>query len=124
MLCRKVLCISFDRVVSDGRCSTLREAGYEVTASTNIDEALDLLNHDRFDVVVVGHRFSTDEKYLPAAQAKEKSNMPVVLVCGGTPESEIPAPRRVYALEGNAGLLSALSRLFPAEGAPRPQAAA
>lgn len=113
----KVLCISFDRVVSDSRCSTLREAGYEVTASTNIDEALDLLNHDKFDAVIVGHRFSTDEKYLVAVQAKEKSNTPVVLVCGGTPESEIPATSRVYALEGNAGLLSTLSRLLPGEAA-------
>ena len=117
---RKVLCISFDRVVSDSRCSSLRGAGYEVTASTNIDEAMDFLSRDRFDVVILGHRFSKDEKYLVAAQA----NTSVVLVCGATPESEVPATSRVYALEGNAGLLSALSRLFSAKADDRPQAAA
>ena len=121
---RKVLCISFDKVVSDSRCSSLREAGYEVTAITNIDEAMDLLSRETFDVVVLGHRFSKDEKYLTAAQAKEKSNAPVVLVCGGTPESEIPATSRVYALEGNAGLLSALSQLFSVKAVVRPQEAA
>jgi len=121
---RKVLCISFDRVVSDSRCSSLRGAGYEVTASTNIDEAMDFLSRDRFDVVILGHRFSKDEKYLVAAQAKEKLNTSVVLVCGATPESEVPATSRVYALEGNAGLLSALSRLFSAKADDRPQAAA
>jgi len=121
---RKVLCISFDSVVSESRCSSLKEAGYDVTARTNIKEGLDLLNRDRFDAVIVGHRFSAEEKYLVAVQAKEKANTPVVLVCGATPRSEIPAASRVYALEGNTGLLSALSQLFPAEAAPRPQAAA
>ena len=121
---RKVLCISFDRVVSDSRCNSLRGGGYEVTASTNIDEAMDFLSRDRFDVVILGHRFSKDEKYLVAAQAKEKLNTSVVLVCGATPESEVPATSRVYALEGNAGLLSALSRLFSAKADDRPQAAA
>lgn len=121
---RKVLCISFDGVVSDSRSSSLREAGYDVTASTSVDGALDLLIHHRFDAVIIGHRFSTNEKYLVAAEAKEKANTPVVLVCGATPESEIPATSRVYALEGNAGLLSALSRLFSAQAAAGPQAAA
>lgn len=121
---RKVLCISFDGVVSDSRSSSLREAGYDVTASTSVDGALDLLIHHRFDAVIIGYRFSTNEKYLVAAEAKEKANTPVVLVCGATPESEIPATSRVYALEGNAGLLSALSRLFSAQAAAGPQAAA
>ncbi len=71
----------------------------------------------------VGHRFSADERHLVVAQAKEKGNTPVLLVCGASPESGIPAANRVYALEGNAGLLSALSRLSAGEAA-RPQAAA
>ncbi len=113
MSSRKVLCISFDRVVSESRCSTLKEAGYEVTARTNINEGLDLLNRERFDAVVIGHRFPTNEKHLLAVHTKEKANTPVVLVCGASAESEIPAASRVYAVEGNTGLLSALSRLCP-----------
>jgi DNA-binding response OmpR family regulator len=120
---RKLLCISFDKVVSESRCSNLEEAGYEVTATTSIKEGLDLLDRDRFDAVIVGHRFSAEEKYLLAVQAKEKANTPVVLVCGATAESDIPATSRVYALEGNTGLLSALSQLFSTEAATRPKAA-
>ncbi len=120
---RRVLCISFDGVVSDSRCTSLRETGYDVAATTSIDEALDLLDRQEFDAVIVGHRFSADEKHLVVAQAKEKGDTPVVLVCGASPESGIPAVSRVYALEGNAGLLSALSRLSDGEAA-RPQAAA
>jgi CheY-like chemotaxis protein len=39
----KILCVSFDRVVSESRSSSLKEAGYDVTAMTNIKEGLELL---------------------------------------------------------------------------------
>lgn len=120
---RRVLCVSFDKVASENRCSSLQEAGYDVTARTSVKEGLDLLNRETFDAVIVGHRFSAEEKYLLAVEAKEKANTPVVLVCGAAQDSEIPASSRVYALEGNAGLLSALSRLCPTEATARPQAA-
>lgn len=114
---RTILCISFDGVVSESRCRSLKDAGYEVTATISVNEGMDLLNRKKFDAVIVGHRFSTEEKHLLVLQAKEKTNAPVVLVCGATSEPGIPATSRVYALEGNAGLLSALSDLFPAEAA-------
>jgi DNA-binding response OmpR family regulator len=112
---RTILCVSFDRMVSDNRCVMLKEAGYDVTATTNVEEALDLLGRERFDAVIVGHRFSEEEKYLLAVEAKEKSYAPVLLVCGASADSQIPATSRVYALEGSAGLLSALSALIPVE---------
>jgi len=121
---RSILCVSFDGVVSESRWRSLREAGYDVTATISIDEGVELLNRDTFDAVIVGHRFSSEEKRILVVQAKETANTPVVLVCGATSESGIPATSRVYALEGNAGLLSALSRLFPARAAATPQAAA
>jgi DNA-binding response OmpR family regulator len=121
---RRLLCVSFDRMVSENRQATLKEAGYDVTATTSVKEALELLSRERFDGVIVGHRFPVEEKYVLAADAKEKSNTPVLLVCGAARDSEIPATSRVYALEGSAGLLSALSALFPAEAETRSQAAA
>ena len=121
---RRILCVSFDRVASENRRLSLMEAGYEVTARTSVEEGLDLLNRERFDAVIVGHRFSSEERYLLAVEAEEKVNTPVVLVCGAAHDSEIPATSRVYALEGNTGLLSALARLFPAETAARHRAAA
>jgi len=113
---RTILCISFDGLVSEGRCRSLKDAGYEVTATINVNEGMELLNRKKLDAVIIGHRFSTEEKRLLAEQAK-KAGIPVVLVCGATSESSIPATSRVYALEGGAGLLSALSRLFVAETA-------
>jgi DNA-binding NtrC family response regulator len=120
----KVLCVSFDKMVADNRSAIFKEAGYDVTATTLVKNALELLSRDRFDAVIIGHRFSAEERYLLATEAKEKSSTPVVLVCGVSADSEIPAARRVYALEGNAGLLSALPEVIPSEGATRPQVAA
>ncbi|HEX7422698.1 MAG TPA: hypothetical protein VF311_02255 [Terriglobales bacterium] len=121
---RRILCVSFDRTVSENRCATLKEAGYDVTATTNVKEAVELLSRERFDAVVVGHRFPAEDKYMLAVEAKERSNTPVLLVCGAAQDSEIPATSRVYALEDSAGLLSALSSLFPRAAGARSQAAA
>ena len=118
---RRILCGCFDRTVSENRCTTLKEAGYDVTPTTSVKGASELLSRERFDVVIVGHRFPAKEKYVLAVEAKEKSNTPVLLVCGAARDSEIPGASRPYALEGSAGLLSAL---FPAAAEARSQAAA
>ena len=123
MSIRKILCVSFDRVSSENRCSSLREAGYNVKACTSAQEGLDLLRQEAFDAVIVGHRFSAEERYLLAVEAEEKTNTPVVLVCGTAPDYDIPARGRVYALEGSIGLLEALSRLCPVETTASPRAA-
>ncbi len=113
----RILCVSFDGVVSEIRSGSLKDAGYDVTALTSISKALEFLNRNEFDAVIIGHRFAAKEKYLLAVEAKEKSNTPVLLVCGATADSQIPATSRVYALEGTTGLVSALSTLIPVEGA-------
>lgn len=122
---RRILCVSFDRIVSQNRCDALKEAGYDVTATSDVKVALELLTPGSFDAVIVGHRFSPEEKYLLAVEAEEKSNTRVILVCGSaTRDSEIPATSRVYALEGSEGLLSALSALLSANAESRSQVAA
>ena len=121
---RRILCVSFDTMVSENRRAALKEAGYDVAATTRVKEALELLSRERFDAVIVGHRFPTEEKYVLAVEAKEKSRTPVLLVCGAARDSEIPATSRVYAVEGSAGLVSALSALLLAEAEARSQAAA
>jgi len=122
---RRILCVSFDKMVSENRRDALKEAGYDVTATSDVKVALELLSPGSFDAVIVGHRFSPEEKYLLAVEAEEKSNTRVILVCGSaTRDSEIPATSRVYALEGSEGLLSALSALLPANAESRSQVAA
>lgn len=112
---RKVLCISFDTAVSNIRRAALEEAGYTVTATIAVREALHCVRREAFDLVIIGHRFATAEKYLLAVEAEEKANIPVLLVCGASAERTIPARGRVYALEGTAGLLAAAAGLLSKE---------
>jgi len=109
----KLLCVSFDKTVSDSRRSVLREGGYALTTITSVDEALQLLGREQFDLVVIGHRFPRDNKLKLAVQARERWKTLVLLVCGATAETEIPADARVYALEGAEGLLAAVRKLLP-----------
>ncbi len=109
---RRVLCVSFDLAVSDIRSAALRGAGYAVVATINVEKGLDLLSCERFDLVIVGHRFATADKYLLTVEAEEKENIPVLLVCGVSADKDIPAAGRVYALEGTAGLLTAAAALL------------
>jgi len=121
---QRVLCVSFDLAVSDIRCAALRGAGYAVTATTNLKKALDLLCRERFDLVIVGHRFATADKYVLAVEAQEKTNTPVLLVCGASADRDVPATGRVYALEGTAGLLTAVAALLSGRvGGAQPVAA-
>ncbi len=110
---RKVLCISFDKTVSDSRSAILRQGGYAVTAITSAEEALQLLAREQFDLVVIGHRFPKADKQELAAQARQQWHTPVLLVCGAFAETEIPADARVYALEGAGGLLAAVRTVLP-----------
>ena len=121
---QRVLCVSYDMTVSDIRRAAFTEAGYTVRATNRIKEGLDWLSREKFDLVIIGHRFSTEDKYVLAVEAREKSKTPVLLVCGASADSDIPAAGRVYALEGTAGLLAAAARLLPVEVAGAPEAAA
>jgi len=110
---RKVLCVSFDKTVSDSRCAILRQGGYAVTAITSSEEALQLLAGEKFDLVVIGHRFPKTNKQELATQAREQGKIPVLLVCGASADADISADARVYALEGAEGLLAAVRTLLP-----------
>lgn len=101
----RVLCVSFDRTVSDVRSDALRKAGYTVTTTTTVGDAIKLLlSEEKFDLVIIGHRFSREEKRGLARMAREDCSTPVLLVQVSM-DSDIPADSRVYALDGTAGLL-------------------
>lgn len=112
----KVLCVSFDKLVSDSRCAALNEAGYGVTATMKIEQAPELLASEPFDVIVLGHRFSEEEKRAVAILAQQ-ARIPVVLVCGASADTNIPADARVFALQGPEGIVSAVNRLVAARKA-------
>ncbi len=71
---QKVLCVSFDIAVSDIHRAALNKAGYAVTSTTDVKETLNFLSREKFDLVIVGHRFATADKYVLTVEAEEKAN--------------------------------------------------
>ena len=113
---RTILCLSFDEIVSATRRSALQEAGYTVIATTQAADALELLSSVAFDLMIVGHRFAAADKHKLTAEAREKG-IPVLLICGGSTDAEVPADVRVYALEGIGGMVSTVAKLLPTTSA-------
>ena len=83
---RTILCLSFDQTVSASRKAALEEAGYAIVATANVPDALQMLSSVSFDLVIVGHRFSSADKHKLAAQARQKGT-PLLLICGGAADS-------------------------------------
>ncbi len=108
----KVLCISFDEAVSHARLEMLARLGCEVLATIHPEEAIRLLSAQKFDLVVVGHRFPKTERHHIAETARRK-HAHVVLICGAATDADIPADARVFALEGPEGLEAAARRFLP-----------
>ncbi len=109
----KVLCVSFDKTVSDSRVSALKQAGYTVVSTTYIDEAMKRLEGESFDLLILGHRFPWADKRDVALYAREKCDTPVLLVCGAGPDMDIPADYRVFGLEGLEGLVETVQKMVP-----------
>ncbi len=109
----KVLCLSFDQAVSDLRHKALTEAGYNVHATVDLDEAMRLLKPGIFAAIIIGHRFSKPERRILTRQAIEICKTPVILITSSAADTDITANAYVSKLDGTDGLLKAVAGLVP-----------
>jgi len=109
----KILCVSFDATVSELRREALAKAGYEVVVTTDVKSASRLFEEGRFDLLVVGHRFTTQQKSDLISLANKRQQLPVLLICGASADSDLAVDARVYALQGLEGLLLGVAKLLP-----------
>ncbi len=110
---QRILCVSFDKTVSDSRAFALCEAGYDVTATTNVEDAFMQLDNIKFDLVIIGHRFEKTDKQVLISQARQRWHTPVLLVCGASAETDLHADARVFGIQGIAGVMEAVAKLLP-----------
>ncbi len=108
----KVLCVSFDETVSRMRVMALMEAGYDVTPAITVSAALAMKPPEPFELVIVGHRFDPRGKESLINKAREWKAK-VLLVCGASNEPEFHPDKRVYGLEGVAGIVEKAQQLVP-----------
>ncbi len=112
MAAQSILCVSYDRTVLESRSQALQECGYDVAGTLSIEEGFDLLLKRKFDLVIIGHRFPKSDKRSLAAEVRDHWETPLLLICGASPDNDIAADERVYALDGTPALVAAAQRLL------------
>ncbi len=108
----RILCVSFDKTVSENREFALREQGHEIVATTDIDQALEYLDSLKFDLVIIGHRFEKSDKHALIAEVRQRYHTPVLLVCGASADADIEADIRVFAIEGIDGIIGGVNKVM------------
>jgi len=109
----RILSVSYDETVSEYRRGALEKAGYDVVATTDVKEASRLLAAEQFNLLVIGHRFSAQQKGDLIFQAKKCGPIPVLLICDASSDPDLPVDGRVYALQGMEGLVTEVAKLLP-----------
>ena len=108
----RILCVSFDKTVSENREFALREQGHEVIPTTDIDQAIEYLDTLKFDLVIIGHRFDKTDKKALITEVRQRYHTPVLLVCGASADDDLEVDIRVFAIEGTDGLVDAVSKVM------------
>jgi CheY-like chemotaxis protein len=108
----KILCINDDRTALTARKHFLESHGYEVVATTDAQEALDIVRSDSLDLVVADHfLWYTTEAKAPAQIKRISPSLPIILFSGivEPPENMSGVDAFVTRFDGPGGLLTVLS---------------
>ena len=109
---QRILCITYPQAVNERRCKELIAVGYAVVGVTSVQHATPLLVGDVFDLVIVGVRFTDEERQKLVLLARDIYHVPVLLVCGGEMDDDIVVDGRVLAAQGEKALLKAAAGLL------------
>lgn len=104
----KVVCLSYDKGMAEERRIALKRAGFEVLATTLVEQARAAVRRERADVVVVGHHFGDAETEALLSEARKIWGASVVVVTGVGAEPDQRADVSVPVLHGVDGLVRAV----------------
>jgi dTDP-4-dehydrorhamnose 3,5-epimerase len=107
----RVLSLGKHSPVLRARNLVLEQAGYEVTAATAVEGALQALAAQPFDAVIIGYTFSKAEKKELASRIEKEFKIPVLLLYIKPGDLEIPATAHTSAIHGENALLASLAAL-------------
>ena len=104
----KVVCLSYDKAIAEERRVALKKAGFEVLATTVVEQAQAIVRRERADVIVIGHHFTDDETGALLAEARKIWGASVVVVTGMGVDQDERADVSVSVLQGTSGLVRAV----------------
>lgn len=83
----RILCVDDDPAALRLKREILEKAGHEVVASASVDSSMFQLNNRLFDAVVMDWRMGTQNGHALLELAKNKSDVPVIVVSGYVEEA-------------------------------------
>jgi hypothetical protein len=115
--------ISFAKILSVGlgdlvsaRNGALRMAGFDVVAAISLEEVFHQCGHGHFDVAIVGHGFSIQERAGFVRCIQGIFHLPIILIAEGQLLASLHADSRVDVEASAEELVCAIQRVIEDKG--------
>jgi hypothetical protein len=110
---RKILSISYDRTLLTTRELILAAAGYKVRSVLGLEAALAESGRNDFDLVIVGHSISLEDRSKILRRVRKCSKAPILALWRLGPEERLDnADYQLDASEGPIALLKTVRKIF------------
>jgi hypothetical protein len=119
----KVLSVGLGDLVS-ARNAALRIAGFEVVSAITLEDVFQLCSPLRFDVAIVGHAFTIQERAQLVRCLHGVFRLPVILIAEGQLLASIPADLHIDVNAPTDHLVGAVQRLIDEPGGDASRAVA
>jgi hypothetical protein len=93
------------------RNAVLEQAGYSVVQAIGMDEAIRAMDRERFEVAIVGHLYTTEEKNIIAAKAHGAGTKVLCMHSEPLQPDVRNADAFIHNLDGPERLLTAVAAL-------------
>ena len=111
----KVLSVGLGDLVS-ARNAALRMAGFEVVAAISLEDVFQQCGSGHFDVAIVGHGFSIQERAELVRCIREIFRLPVILIAGGQRLASLRADSHIAVDAPTEDLVCAIQELLDNRG--------
>lgn len=81
-MAHKILSVCYQECLAVGIIELLESAGYLMTCTRQVGAALQLLQSESFDLILINQTVSGPQEHLFVQLMREKSNVPVIFVSG------------------------------------------
>jgi len=98
---KRILVVAHDPRLRETRASLLENARYEVTTAVSDDDALKLLSHASFDLVLIGRNALLPAKPLDQRINKKYPNLPMLKIDAFSAATSPYATRTIIAHPGH-----------------------
>ena len=109
----RILCLSYDQSISEERRQALKKAGYDVVATTVVEQAFAVAHSLKCHALVIGHHFMDADTNALISEARTRWRCPVIVVTGIGAGTDVRADVSVPILAGVGGLARAITKIVP-----------